>query len=151
MQLEALLFEPSRRESQEGLARAIRQGYVDVVRARERLVAYAVACALADFASVHGPGEDLALHNGTALYGMALGVHPDFQRQGLARKLKRRQLARARAAGFDALCGRQRMPEAQAMWRLNRSLGATHHATIYGAYGDPHAQAYYYRIPLRRR
>jgi RHH-type proline utilization regulon transcriptional repressor/proline dehydrogenase/delta 1-pyrroline-5-carboxylate dehydrogenase len=151
--LEAEVYEAARRDPPEKLARAFADGGVAVVAEAQvdgetRVVGSALACP-ASAVDVAGPEDDpLRAHS---LYSLAITVHPDFQGRGLGRALKRAQLEGARSAGrYRHVVGRNRVPDAEPMARLNRAFGAYEVARLEGQY-EGAGVASYYRQPVDGR
>lgn len=153
--LEASVYEPARRDSREKLALAFEQDGVAVIA--ETLGGALAGCALAAplerFSSVGGVKEDPFFGRGNTAYAIASTVAESFQGRGLGRALKA-SLVRATAnrTGTDGqpryqhIAGRTRVGLADAMGRLNRSLGAYEVHRIEDAYEDG-GTAIYYRMP----
>ncbi len=161
MALEEEVYEPARRDPHEKLAMAFEDGGVAVVAEvpdgqGKRLVGYALGAPLERFAEVGGPDRDPYRGRGNTLYSMALTVAPSHQGRGLGRRLKEALLRAAAACRcpdgdyrYRHCSGRNRVGAAEAMWRLNRSLGAYEVARVRGTYDDdPQSEARYYRMPL---
>ncbi len=160
--LEEEVYEPARRDPHEKLAMAFEEGGVAIVAEEpdgeggRRLVGYALGAPLERFAEVGGPDRDPFLGRGNTLYAMALTVAPSHQGRGLGRRLKEAMLRAAEACRcadgarrYRHCSGRNRVGAAEAMWRLNRSLGAYEVTRVRGAYEDDEAsEARYYRMPL---
>ncbi len=160
--LEEEVYEPARRDPHEKLAMAFEEGGVAIVaeetrgEGERRLVGYALGAPLERFSEVGGPDRDPYLGRGHTLYSMALTVAPSHQGRGLGRRLKEAMLraaAECRCADggqrYRHCSGRNRVGAAEAMWRLNRSLGAYEVVRVRGAYDDdPASEARYYRMPL---
>lgn len=128
----------------------------DADSAPRRLVGVALGCPLERMGDLPGPARDPELGRRSTLYAQAVTVHPDHAGQGIGRALKVRLLRAARdlrdAEGrprYQHVSGRNRLPDAGAMSRLNDSLGAYTLDVLDGQYGGS-AKARYYRMPLGR-
>jgi len=159
--LEERVYEPARRDSAEHLRKAFSDGGVAVVaEASEggvtRVIGSALAAPLELVADVVGPAADPMRGRDNTLYSLAVTVDPEHRGQGIGRALKLAQLEAARTlVGADGApryrhsSGRNRIPDASSMARLNDSLGAYTVQTIDAAY-DGEGVARYYRQPLGR-
>jgi len=124
--LEAQIYEPSRQDTPETLEGIICDGHGVSLAAVEgdRLAGFCLGAPLEHFAHVRGPAEDPVRGSATALYAADTLVDAHYRGQGIGRELKVRQIEAARSEGFKSVCGRNRAGLANAMWRLNTSLGA---------------------------
>ncbi|MCA9605162.1 MAG: aldehyde dehydrogenase family protein, partial [Myxococcales bacterium] len=157
--IEAKVYEPARRDTEEHLRKGFGADGVAVVAEIEegasfRVVGSALAAPLEQVADVEGPDTDPMLGKDNTLYSIAVTVDPDFQGHGIGRALKLAQLVRAREMSradgsprFLHSSGRNRIPDASAMARLNDSLGAYTVRAIENAY-EGEGMARYYRQPL---
>lgn len=165
--LEARVYEPARQDPPERL----RLGFEDPdgvalvaeVRAAEvrgagngtwRIAGYTIAAPLERVEEVSGPDGDPSRGRGDTIYSVALTVDPALRGLGIGRRLKEAQLEAARELRRDDgtprylwATGRNRIGEADAMSRLNDSLGAFTERVLENQYGEG-ATARYYRIPL---
>ncbi len=161
LELEARVYEPARRDTEEHLRKAFCQdGVVVVAEVIEgdttRVIGSALAAPLELVGDVAGPAGDPMRGRDNTLYSLAVTVDPDHRGHGVGRALKLAQLERARelsgpdgAARYRHSSGRNRLPDASSMARLNDSLGAYTVETIDAAY-DGEGVARYYRQPLGR-
>jgi 4-aminobutyrate aminotransferase-like enzyme/GNAT superfamily N-acetyltransferase len=159
VELEARAYEPARRDDPAHLAKGFARDGVAVVAELEvdgatRIVGSALATPLEEVADVEGPDRDPMLGAHNTLYSIAVTVDPAHHGQGIGRALKLAQLRHAAAMeGADGqrryqhVSGRNRVPEAGPMSRLNDSLGAYTVFELAGQY-EGHGVARYYRQPL---
>ncbi len=157
--IEAKVYEPARRDTEAHLRKGFHPEGVAVVAEVEegasvRVIGSALATPLELVADVVGPDEDPMLGRGNTIYSIAVTVDPDFQGHGVGRALKLAQLEAARvmrrpdgSPRFLHASGRNRVPDASAMARLNDSLGAYTVRAIENAY-EGEGVARYYRQPL---
>ena len=158
--LEAKVFEPSRRDSEEHLGHAFETDGVAIVAevtdpdGGVRLVGFALGAPLGAVDYVVGPDRDVMLELDNTLYSISVVVDDAFRRTGLGFALKRAQLDRAHAmVGADGgprfrhASGRTRLPEARSMTRLSDRFGAYTVREIEDAYDDG-GRARYYRLPI---
>jgi len=124
--LEAQIYEPSRQDTPETLERIIcdERGISLAAVEGGRLAGFCLGAPLEIFADVRGPAEDPVRGSNSALYAADTLVDAHYRGQGIGREFKVRQIEAARSEGFKSVCGRNRVGLAQAMWRLNASLGA---------------------------
>ena len=124
--LEAQIYEPSRQDTPETLEGIICDGHGVSLAAVEgdRLAGFCLGAPLGHFAPVRGPAEDPGRGSAPAPDGAGTQGGAHYRGQGIGRELKLRQIEAARSEGFRSVCGRNRAGLAQAMWRLNTSLGA---------------------------
>ena len=159
--LETRTYEPARRDPEARL----RAGIVDPdgvaivaerdAHGRKELVGYAIGLALERVPEIQGPDRDPARGRNDTIYSVALTVDASLRGAGLGARLKRAQLRAAmgktQADGtprYRYCAGRNRVGAADAMVRLNESLGAHTLFAIERAYGEE-GTARYYRQPLR--
>jgi RHH-type proline utilization regulon transcriptional repressor/proline dehydrogenase/delta 1-pyrroline-5-carboxylate dehydrogenase len=159
MDIEKRAYEPERRDTREHLEKAlVGDGVAIVAEVVEpngaRIVGSALGAPLEDVGDVPGPDRDPMRGRENTLYSIAVTVDPTFQAKGMGRALKLALLERARdmkkADGtprYLHASGRNRLPEAGQMSRLNDSLGAYTVALLEGQYGGG-GVARYYRQPL---
>lgn len=166
LELEAKVYEPARRDPAEVLARAFDKDGVAIVAEQRfaaegvaaperKLVGVALGAPLEQFSTLPGPDRDPMCGRNTTIYAMTTTVASAQRGIGLGRALKTAQL---RAAGalrdehgeprYRHLSGRNRVGLADAMTRLARSFGAYEICRLFGQYGDPDAEALYYRLPV---
>ncbi|MFK7985215.1 MAG: aldehyde dehydrogenase family protein [Sandaracinaceae bacterium] len=153
--LEEAVYEPARRDPADWLKLAFAPGGVAIVaEADGELIGSALGTALEAVGEVPGPAEDTMQGQNNTLYTLAVTVHPDHRGKGLGRALKRAMLAQAKtltgddgAPRYRFATGRNRLPDASAMSRLNDSLGAATVSILTGQYGGE-GEARYYRQPL---
>ncbi|MGM0575715.1 MAG: aldehyde dehydrogenase family protein [Myxococcota bacterium] len=120
-----------------------------------RLVGTALAFPLEHFDHLDGPSDDTNLGAGNTLYSADVTVHPEHRGRGLGAALKQAQI-RAAMEARDAhgrhrylfVTGRNRLDATLEMQRLNARFGAFEVARYGEQYGEPGAEAAYYRIPL---
>jgi len=126
LELEAKAYEASRQDRPETLERIILDPRGVSLAAFDggRLAGFCLGAPLERFAHVRGPAEDPGRGDSTVLYSADTCVGPAYRGKGVGRELKTRQLALARSAGYQLIAGRNRAGLANAMWQLNRSLGA---------------------------
>ncbi|HEY8429938.1 MAG TPA: aminotransferase class III-fold pyridoxal phosphate-dependent enzyme, partial [Sandaracinaceae bacterium] len=156
LEIEAAAYEPARRDDEAHLRKAFAKDGVAVVAETEdgRVVGSALGTPLENVADVEGCDRDPMLGRENTLYSMAVTVDPAYQGHGIGRKLKLALLEQAarmkRADGsprYLHASGRNRLPEAGAMSRLNDQLGAYTVFMLEGQYGGE-GVARYYRQPL---
>ncbi|MCB9595718.1 MAG: aldehyde dehydrogenase family protein [Sandaracinaceae bacterium] len=159
--IEARVYEPARRDTEAHLRKGFHADGIAVVAeveegAKWRVVGSALAAPLEEVADVVGPDEDPMLGRDNTVYSIAVTVDEGFQGHGIGRALKLAQLVAARAMQrpdgsprYAHSSGRNRIPDASAMARLNDSLGAYTVRAIEAAY-EGEGVARYYRQPLGR-
>lgn len=155
--LEAKVYEPARRDEEDTLRKAFGPGGVAVVAEaiegdRRELVGIALAAPADRMAHVGGVKDDPL--RGETLYSLSITVDPDWQGHGIGRAMKIAQVEAARGVlGGDSspryrhVSGRNRIPDASAMARLNDSLGAYTVEVLDHQY-EGEGVARYYRMPL---
>ena len=150
--IEGASYEPSRRDALETLAELAREpeGACHLATVGDEVAGFILGAPLERFTRVPGVERDDTLGRSVTLYAADLTVTREHRRRGIARALKRAQLETARGLGYRCVSGRNRVGLADAMWRLNVSLGARELFRIDDAYpdGPPPRQAIYYRIAL---
>jgi 4-aminobutyrate aminotransferase-like enzyme/GNAT superfamily N-acetyltransferase len=157
--LEARAYEPARRDEESHLRLGFAPDAVAIVAElvegeRTSLVGSALATPLEEVAYVQGPDRDPMRGRGNTLYSIAITVDPAHHGRGLGRLLKEAQLRRAaelrRADGgarYRHVSGRNRIPDAGAMCRLNDAFGAYTVFELEGQY-EGAGVARYYRQPV---
>ena len=152
LRLETQTYEPSRQDTPETLEKIIsnEKGVSLVAINGEQLAGFCLGAPLEAFAHVRGPAEDSLRGSATVLYAADTLVDDDYRGQGIGRELKVRQIDAAQSEGFEQVSGRNRAGLANAMWRLNSSLGARAVHIIEKDYRDGIEPdlCIYYRIPL---
>ena len=150
--IEEASYEPSRRDALDLLARlaAEPRGACHLALVAGRVAGFVLGAPLERFGHVAGVERDNTLGQGLTLYVVDLTVAAEHRGRGIARALKMAQLDTARTLGYRWVSGRNRVGLADAMWRLNVSLGARELYRIDDAYpdGPPPRQAIYYQITL---
>lgn len=157
MELEARAYEPARRDEESHLRKAFVPGGVAIVAETPdgELVGSALAAPLSEVLDVEGPDRDPLREKDETLYSIAVTVDPSLHGQGIGRALKLAQLREAASMQREGrpryrhVSGRNRLPEAGAMSRLNDALGAYTVFELTGQY-EGSAVARYYRQPLGR-
>lgn len=158
-QVEIESYEPARRDSLAYLRTLVeaKDSICLIAEDPQGLVGFAFSAPLELFTDQHGPAEDAHRGVGNTLYSADITVAPRARRQGLGLRMKLAQIAHALPMRDDAgapryrfITGRNRVGHAEAMWRLNQSLGAYEVGLYMGQYGELEGIARYYRIPLRR-
>ncbi len=161
MEIEAKTYEPARRDDEAHLGKGFEPDGVAIVAERmeeagPKVVGSALAAPLESVADVEGPDRDPMRGRDNTIYSIAVTVDAELRGQGIGRQLKLAQLARAaemrKADGsprYQHAAGRNRVPEAGSMSRLNDALGAYTVALLEGQY-EGGAVARYYRQPLGR-
>lgn len=154
--IEARTYEPARRDEPEHLKKGFEADGVAIVAETPdgRVIGSALGTPLERVADVEGPDRDPMLGQDNTLYSLAVTVEPALHGHGIGRALKRALLDRARAMTrpdgtprYRHASGRNRLPDASAMAKLNDSLGAYTVARIERAY-EGVGVARYYRQPL---
>jgi 4-aminobutyrate aminotransferase-like enzyme/GNAT superfamily N-acetyltransferase len=150
MALEQQFYEPARMDDEEFLGRAVcAEGAISSVALEgDRLVGFQITGPLEVFSQVRGPDEDPARGEGSHLYSADILVSDSCRGQGVGLRLKRRQILRARNAGYQGIRSRNRVGAASAMSSINRSFGAVEHAYFPECYGQDKAPCVYYSAPL---
>ncbi|MGE3634102.1 MAG: aminotransferase class III-fold pyridoxal phosphate-dependent enzyme, partial [Sandaracinaceae bacterium] len=156
--LEERVYEPARRDTEETLRKGFGPDGVAVVAEvtpegeAPRLVGMALAAPADAFLDVRGVGDDP--HRADSLYSISITVDREHAGRGLGRSLKRAQLMAAQrmtredgSPRYRHACGRNRVPDADAMGHINDAFGAYTVETIEGEYGGD-GVARYYRLPL---
>jgi acyl-CoA reductase-like NAD-dependent aldehyde dehydrogenase/4-aminobutyrate aminotransferase-like enzyme len=122
---------------------------------RSRLMGTAFAYPLEHAGLLDGPCQDPMRGRGNTLYSADVTVDPDARGQGVGLALKQAQVAAAMEARrpdgtprYEHLTGRNRVGVTPEMQALNQRFGAWEVARYARQYGDPAAEAVYYRIPL---
>lgn len=155
--LEAKVYEPARRDTEETLRKAFGPGGVPVVAEAvegdlRTLVGIALGAPAETMAHVAGVKDDPC--QAETLYSQSITVDPDWQGHGIGRGMKIAQVEAARgvlgddsAPRYRHVSGRNRIPDASAMARLNDSLGAYTVEVLDRQY-EGEGIARYYRMPL---
>lgn len=94
------------------------------------------SAALELFEDTKGVLDDPYFGEGIVLYTADMVVNPQFRKQGIGKALKTQQLAEAKSQGYRVVAGRNRLKYADAMWRINQSLGAKVVRHLTGIYKD---------------
>ena len=161
LEIEAEAYEPARRDTEAHLRKAFVPDGVCVIAEIEedgltRVVGSALATPLEEVADVDGPDRDPMRGRDNTLYSLAVTVHPEVHGHGVGRALKQALLEHARtmknpdgSARYRHSSGRNRIPDASSMARLNDSLGAYTVYLLEGQYGGAGVSRYY-RQPLGR-
>jgi GNAT superfamily N-acetyltransferase len=148
------VFEGARRESEEFLAAIPRlpRSVCLVAVVQDHAVAFSLSGPLEGFPNSRGVLEDREFGEYTTLYSSDFAIERRWQRKGLGKRLKLRQMMLARAAGYDFIAGQIRLPDSAAMWRLNTALGAHAIKTFRNSFGDrppsDDVDCVYYRVNL---
>jgi len=152
LRLEARTYEPSRQDTPETLGKIVcnEKGVSLAAIDNKQLAGFCLGAPLEAFAHVRGPAEDPLRGSATVLYAADTLVDDDYRGQGIGRELKTRQIDAAWSEGFQQVSGRNRAGLADAMWQLNRSLGARAVHIIEKDYQDGIEPdlCIYYRIAL---
>jgi len=151
-EIESSAYELGRRDSIEELERVVAhpRGISVVARDGTHVAGFCLGAPLESFPAVSGTRGDLNWGRQNTLYAADTAVAGAYRGRGLARLLKQRQLNEAREAGYSFVVGRVRVGLADAMWKINRELGAVQVQYLPNDYGDgivPDA-CIYYRISL---
>jgi GNAT superfamily N-acetyltransferase len=149
MRLEEEVYEPARRESSEILERLATDplGLSFLATVDEQIAGFCFAGPLEWFANVKGVTSDAEWHHNNTLYSADVTVASHFRGMGLGRLLKLHQVGEARRRGYRFIAGRNRLVIADAMIRVNVSLGAEIVCYIRDTYRDgitPDACMYYH-------
>ncbi len=150
LELEAQVYEPERRETAEGLRGFTGlEGFVGhlVWDSSDQLAGFSMGAALEGFPSVEGCPDDATWGQRVSLYSLEMLVCEKHRGQGIGRVLKSAQVDAARQAGFEFICGRNRVGGTAEMGPLNRSFGAYTVRRLVGQYGGE-GETDYYRLPL---
>ncbi|MFT7622343.1 MAG: 4-aminobutyrate aminotransferase-like enzyme, partial [Myxococcota bacterium] len=106
---------------------------------------------------VDGPRQDPNMGKGNTLYSADITVAARARGRGIGRRLRQLQLSAAlrertadKTPRYAFVTGRNRMGAADAMWAINRKLGAYTVREYTDQYGERSGRSRYYRIPLRR-
>jgi GNAT superfamily N-acetyltransferase len=108
---------------------------------------YCLGAPLELFAHLAGVREDPGFGDDVTLFCHSLAVCEAHHGQGVARRLKQSQIVAARALGYRCIAGRHRNVFADAMWHLDRTLGARSVRVVRDGDGDgrePGACIYYH-------
>ncbi len=153
MELEESIYEPARVDDEEFLRAAVEApGSIAAVGLKgDRVMGFYISTPLELVAEVRGPHDDPDRGAGTHLYSADLLVDPTQRGQGLGLRLKRRQLLRAREAGYRGIKSRNRVDTTQAMTAINLSYGAIEEQYFERDYGDEQAPCCYLNSPLVER
>jgi len=152
--IEETVYEPARRDELITLERIVCHAKSASVIALDgvKLVGFCIGSPLEEFSNVTGANTDANWGKQNTLYSADTAIHPDYHGRGIARQLKVRQLDRARELGFAFLSGRNREGLADAMWHINKTLGATVDQRLENDYNDdiqPNV-CIYYKIDLMK-
>ena len=152
LRLETQTYEPSRQDTPETLEKIIchEKGVSLAAINGVQLAGFCLGAPLEAFSHIRGPAEDSLRGSATVLYAADTLVDDEYRGQGIGRKLKAHQIDAARSEGFEQVSGRNRAGLADAMWRLNSSLGARAVHIIEKDYQDGIEPdlCIYYRIAL---
>jgi len=152
--IEEASYEVERRHSEAMIKRTVLNAAgVSLVALTDGMVAgFCIGAPISEFRHLSGPSAEMTQSNDEMiLYAADLCVADRYRGCGIARQLKIAQIERAKQDGYRLLVGRNRVGFADAMWRLNQSLGAESVSVIDHAYKDylePNATIYYH-IKLR--
>jgi choline kinase/GNAT superfamily N-acetyltransferase len=155
MAVEAAAFPPSIRHTREYLAAILQNEKSASVIA---LVGHGVAgfCfggPLEAFPQKKGTRTDPNWNRHNTLYAADLAVAPDCRWQGLGFQLKEAQIRLAKEIGYEFIAGRNRVAVADAVWRINRALGAYQVQYLVDDYDEDGLgprDCIYYHIGLRQ-
>ncbi len=161
LELEKRVYEPARRDPPERLRLAFEDadGVAIVAEVQEAegwaLGGFVLAAPLERFVELPGPDRDPMRGRHNTIYSISLTVDPDYRGLGIGLALKRAEIEGARAirredgsARYRHITGRNRVDRTHAMQHINWTAGAYEVFRLHGQYGDPNAQATYYRAPL---
>ena len=150
MELEDMVYEPGRRDSEEFLQAAVEadKSLSFVAFERDKLVGFSIAAPLRQFPDVKGPDQDPELKSGNYLYSADVLVHPEARGRGIGLRLKRRQAQRAQELGFLGIRSRNKVGMKGSMKRVNLSLGGVEIGYFPGDYSDG-SDCRYLNLPLK--
>lgn len=155
MWVEAAAFPPSVRHTREFLGAIVQEERSASVVAllRHRVAGFCFGGPLESFPQKKGTGTDPNWGRHNTLYAADLAVAPDYRGQGLGRHLKEAQIRLAKELGYEFIAGRNRVVVADAVWRINRALGAYQVQYFVDDYADDGLgprDCIYYHIDLRQ-
>ena len=158
--LEARVYEPARRDSDELLALAFTLPdsltvVAEVLRdGAPIMIGSSLGVPLEAMAETEGPDRDPMLGRENTLYSLATTLDPDYHGHGLGEALKRMQLEAALALlnaegepRYRHVSGRNRVGETDAMMHVARKYGAYEISLMHEQYGGE-GMASYYRMPV---
>lgn len=150
MRIEHAAYEPARRDPESYLRGAATAGLglVACDAASGEVLGFAFGAAIEHFRHVPGPNQDDRLGLGDTFFSVDITVSAAARARGVGRLLKRHQVAWAKDRDFAYITGRNRVGSTDAMAAINRSFGAFVVTRLTHQY-EGHAEADYYRIPLR--
>lgn len=149
LDLEATVYEPERRDTEEFLRGAVFAGgdYCCIALCEDQVVGFAIAAPLEQFSQVRGPDKDPLRGRRVALYSADIAVHPDFRGRGVGYRLKRYQIHRAASVGLKVIRSRNRLGSTQTMMLLNRAFGCHQLDRFKGEYQNK-GTAVYWSTPV---
>jgi GNAT superfamily N-acetyltransferase len=147
--IENSVYEPARRDTLEDFDKVVLhpRGVSVIALAGEQVAGFCLGAPLECFPRVGGVLDDPRWGEGSTLYSVDTTVVESYRGRGIARQLKVFQLDAARASGYGFVAGRNRVGYADAMWTINRDLGAVKVQYLEGDYPDrgvPNACNYYH-------
>ncbi|MFN3202165.1 MAG: aminotransferase class III-fold pyridoxal phosphate-dependent enzyme [Bradymonadia bacterium] len=157
--LQSEVYEPARQDEPAYLKTVAQSAEAVALVAEdpEGLVGLTLAGPLELWWALDGPRQDPNLRRHNTLYSADITVHPRAQGRGVGLRLREAQIKAAlnvkRASGaprYAFITGRNRVGHTDAMWGINQRFGAYCAQLLQDQYGAAGAQAWYYRIPLRR-
>ena len=150
MQIEHDAYEPARRDPESYLRGAgdAGLGLVATDAASGELLGFCFGAAIEHFPQVPGPDQDDHRGRGDTFFSVDITVSGAARARGVGRLLKRHQVAWAKEQGFTYISGRNRVGATDAMVAINKSFGAFVVTRLTHQY-EGHAEADYYRIPLK--
>ena len=134
-----------------------KDGIMLVAEASDGMVGMSFAAPLELWWGTDGPAQDPNRGQGNTLYSADITVAERARGRGIGWRLRLEQLKLALTAKtatgaprYAFITGRNRMGVADAMWSINRKLGAYTARVFTSQYGVAVGRSRYYRIPLRR-
>jgi 4-aminobutyrate aminotransferase-like enzyme len=125
--LEETLYEPARQDDPEMFYRVSEDPnciFLASFGPKGELAGICAAAPMQHFANVALVSADPNFKVPSALYGIDLSVHPDFQGHGLGLRFKCEQYLEALRQGATLIRSRNRFPEASGMIHINRKLSS---------------------------